>query len=143
MDTESFKKAACDLALKYPNDINSAELHSEIISFKHQAMTLISDVKSATSLDLLKTIHEYSLVHIYPNLEIALRIVLTLPVTVASSERSFSKLKIIKTYLRSSLAQEKLSRMAILSIKQELTKRISFDKILDEFSSLKSRKVKF
>ncbi|XP_049798808.1 zinc finger MYM-type protein 1-like [Schistocerca nitens] len=34
-----------------------------------------------------------------PNVNISLRILLTLPVTVASGERSFSKLKLIKTYL--------------------------------------------
>ncbi|XP_049840841.1 uncharacterized protein LOC126286497 [Schistocerca gregaria] len=36
-----------------------------------------------------------------PNDNIALRILLTLPVAVASGERSFLKLKLIKTYLRS------------------------------------------
>jgi hypothetical protein len=33
----------------------------------------------------------------YPNVSIAYRILLTVPVTVASAERSFSKLKLLKT----------------------------------------------
>ncbi|XP_074305332.1 uncharacterized protein LOC141640427 [Silene latifolia] len=47
-----------------------------------------------------------TIVHVedcYPNASIAYRIFLTVPVTVASAERSFSKLKLIKNYLRSSM----------------------------------------
>ena len=51
-----------------------------------------------------------------PNIAIALRILLTLPITVASGERSFSKLKIIKNYLRSTMTQERLSGLATLAI---------------------------
>ena len=56
----------------------------------------------------------------YLNALIAYRIFLTVLVTVASTERSFSKLKLIKTYLRSSMSQERLNGLAILSIKKEL-----------------------
>jgi len=51
-----------------------------------------------------------------PNVSIALRILLNLPVTVASEERSFSKLKLIKTYLRSTMANDRLSGLAIIAI---------------------------
>ncbi len=47
-------------------------------------------------------------------------IFLTIPVTVASAERSFSKLKLIKNYFRSTMSQEKLSTLSILSIENEL-----------------------
>ena len=42
----------------------------------------------------------------FPNACIAFRILLTIPVIVASAERSFSKLKLIKSYLRSTMSQE-------------------------------------
>jgi hypothetical protein len=51
----------------------------------------------------------------FSNISIAFRI-LSIPVTSASAERSFSKLKIIKNYLRSTLSQCKLTSLATLSI---------------------------
>ncbi|KAL0437792.1 UNVERIFIED_CONTAM: hypothetical protein Sradi_0487100 [Sesamum radiatum] len=42
----------------------------------------------------------------FPNISIACRILLTVPMIIASAERSFSKLKLLKTYLRSSMSQE-------------------------------------
>ena len=40
----------------------------------------------------------------FPNAYIAYRILLTIPVMVASMEISFSKLKLIKSYLRSTMS---------------------------------------
>jgi len=55
-----------------------------------------------------------------PNLAVAL--ILTMSMPVASGERSFSKLKIIKNYLRSSINREKLSDLAIISIEKDVMK---------------------
>jgi len=45
---------------------------------------------------------------------------MAMPVTVAARERNFSKLKLslIKTYFRSTMGQERLTGLAILSIEQ-------------------------
>jgi hypothetical protein len=45
----------------------------------------------------------------YPNISITYRILYTVPVTVASAERSFSKLKLLKNYLRSTMSQDRLN----------------------------------
>ena len=71
----------------------------------------------------------------------ALRILLTLPVTVASAERSFSKLKLIKNYLRSNMGQERLVDLAILGIESDLAKSIDFDCIINSFAAEKARRV--
>jgi hypothetical protein len=67
---------------------------------------------------------------LYPNTVIVLKILLTMPVTVAGGERSFSKLKLIKTYLRSRLSQEKLNSLAILAMESELASTIRCDSVL-------------
>ncbi|XP_042240910.1 uncharacterized protein LOC121878653 [Homarus americanus] len=50
------------------------------------------------TMDFLTFLHEKKLTEVFPNLWVALRICATLPVTVSAAERSFSKLKLIKTY---------------------------------------------
>ena len=41
-------------------------------------------------------------------------------VTVASAERSFSKLKLIKNYLRSTMTQERLTTLSTISIEEAI-----------------------
>lgn len=106
---ENLKKQAADVALNYKNDIYGIEYSSELETLKFQAHTLYVDSESTCSLDLLQALHQFLLVETCPNVDIALRIFLTLPVTVASCERTFSKLKLIKTYLRSSMRQHRLT----------------------------------
>lgn len=65
-----------------------------------------------------------------------------MPVTAATCERSFSKLKFIKNYLRSTMGQERLSNLSILSIENEVAGEINFEDVIDEFAAIKSRKVK-
>lgn len=47
------------------------------------------------------------------------RLLLTIPVTIANYERSFSKLKFIKMYLRSTMTNQRLNSLAILSVENE------------------------
>ncbi|XP_049800129.1 uncharacterized protein LOC126235449 [Schistocerca nitens] len=74
---------------------------------------------------------------------VALRILLTLPVTVASGERSFSKLKLIKTYLRSTTSQPRLNDLATISIEHELAEDLNYTDLVKELAQAKARKVRF
>lgn len=75
-----------------------------------------------------------------PNTLIAYRILLTISVTVASGERSFSKLKVIKYYLRSRTGPERLSNLAIISIEKYLANTLDYNDVITDFANLKSRK---
>jgi len=90
---------------------------------------------------ILQYILENDLMTTFPNITIALRILLTLPVSIESGEKSFSKLKIIKNHLKSTRKQKKLFCLATLAIKHEILE-INI-KILKKFITVKSRKVLF
>ena len=60
-----------------------------------------------------------------PNISILLKVSVILPVSNAGVERSFSRLKLIKTYLRSTMSQERLSNLSLLSI--ELVDSLKYD----------------
>ena len=68
-------------------------------------------------------------------------IFLTIAVSVATCEGSFSKLKLIKKYLRSSMSALRLRNLATLSVEQQLTDKINFDIAIEEFANKKTRKV--
>ena len=69
-----------------------------------------------------------------PNLIISLRILLTLPVSV---ERSFSKLKIIKNFLKITTSLLRLSVLPILAVEYGLENSSGVSKLIGEFSKLK------
>nr|CAI5819162.1 unnamed protein product [Callosobruchus analis] len=54
-------------------------------------------------------------IKVAPYLSIALRILLILPISVATGEKDFSELKIIKHYLRTSYSQNRLNGLAMLA----------------------------
>ncbi|KAF7657630.1 hypothetical protein LDENG_00024390, partial [Lucifuga dentata] len=80
------------------------------------------------------------LLDLYGNLSIALRLLLTLLVTVASGERSFLALKLIKTYLRSIMSQEKLSGLALISIEQNIGRSLELEDMVSAFAIAKACK---
>ena len=77
---------------------------------------------------------------IFPNCCVALRIHCTLPVTVAEAERSFSVLKRIKNYLRSTMCQMRLTSLGTLAVESELAKQLDFNEIIETFANKKARK---
>uniref|UniRef100_UPI00359004C9 zinc finger MYM-type protein 1-like n=1 Tax=Myxine glutinosa TaxID=7769 RepID=UPI00359004C9 len=118
-------------------DIDGRELAMEIRNLPQLPTNMI------TAFDLLDFVHKKELTELYPNLWISLRIACTLPVTVESAERSFSKLKLMKTYLRSSMAQDRLTGLAIISINHEVGRQVSYDDVIHDFASRKSRRQRF
>jgi len=63
-----------------------------------------------------------------------------MPVTVASAERSFSKLKLLKNYLRSTMSQERLNGLATLCIEKKLLDEIDIHAIINDFASRNVRR---
>jgi len=75
------------------------------------------------------------------NVYIAYRILLTILVTVATAERNFSKLKLLKSDLKSTMLQDKLNELVILSIESEVLKLFNYKILINDFTAKKARKL--
>ena len=73
-------------------------------------------------------------------MDIALRIFSSTAVANCSAERSFSLLKRVKNYCRSTLQNEQLNALAILAIEQNLVNALNYDDVIEDFAALKVRR---
>ena len=118
-------------------DVDGQELFAELTALSRR---LAAGTKP---LDALKFTCDNGMESVFPNAFIALRVLLTLPVSVASGERSFSKLKLIKNFLRSTMTQDRLNGLATISIEHELAQNIEMEAAVKAFAAMKARRVHF
>ena len=78
-----------------------------------------------------------------PNLRSVVRVLLTLGASIAGCERSFSKLKLILSYLRTTMTQERLDSLALLSNEKKTTNSLSYDETVSDFVNAKVQRTKF
>jgi len=72
-----------------------------------------------------------------------LLVAVTLPVTSASCERSFSKIKLLKKFPGNSMTSERLGNVDLLSVERVRAAKIDLDDFVDEFDSRQdNRKIK-
>ncbi|KAL6286685.1 hypothetical protein ACE6H2_011075 [Prunus campanulata] len=69
-----------------------------------------------------------------------IHLVLTLPVSTATTERAFSAMKLVKTALRNKMENEFLEDSMVVYIEKELADIINSDVITKDFNSLKDRR---
>ena len=96
-----------------------------------------------TALDVLLWLTKYRLCESTRYLILCLKLNLTVAVSIASCEKSFSKLKLIKSYLRLIVGESRLSALAILFIESDFVEMLSFEDIISEFVSVKARRIQF
>ena len=125
----------CFLKHETYSDINGLDLFSELKVLKE--VLQINEISPINVLNYIKRLESF------PNACIAFKILLTIPLTIASAKRSFLKLKLIKFYLRSTISQERLSGLAILSIEKEMLAKLECKNLISNFASQKVRKINF
>ena len=89
---------------------------------------------------MYKKLLELGLTDAFPNVDICLRMYLTLPIANCSGERSFSLLKRVKTYRRATVTDKKLNAFALLAIENGFTTALDFEDIIEDFASSKLRR---
>ena len=78
---------------------------------------------------------------VYPTIHILLKILAVLPVSVASAERSFSTLSRLKTHLRTTMSENRLTALALQHTHRDA--KVDIDSVIDLFGSKKGRRVNF
>ena len=109
--------------------LNKPLLSMECKIFKHT----LEDKELSSINDVLLDIAPMK--EAFPELVKLLQIALTVVVSTAECERSFSCLRRTKTFLRSSMSEQRLDNLAILSIEKELACKLSLDEVVNKFAA--------
>ena len=85
--------------------------------------------------DALKVVchPDYHLVDAYPSLCYAYSILVAIPVSSVTAERSFSALKRVKTRIRSSMVQERLEGLLLMAVERKILLSLDQSVIIDLF----------
>lgn len=94
---------------------------------------------------MLKFIMDTNIVSTFEETVKLLKIISTIPMSTSEAERCFSTLKRIKTFLRNTMEQDRLSSLAMLSIERNLVMEISDfnNKVIERFVQIKDRRLDF
>lgn len=101
------------------------------------ALNLLKSKKKDFNLNDVKEVIEKQT---YPNLYKLLQVALSIPISSATCERSFSSMRRIKNWLRSSMAQDRFTFLSILNIERDITNKVNVDDIVSKFAE-KDRKI--
>ena len=78
------------------------------------------------------------------NIKEVLKIFATLPITSCEAERSFSTLKRLETFIRSTMGEERLNSLAVLNIHRVICNIVTekdADKLVNKFSEGQGRRM--
>ena len=146
LDAKQLRGEADSLVQLYPEDLGFS-LAEEPVHFreylKGKFLTYDGDDAVSNELRMYRILTRRGMREVFPNVEIALQICLTLMVWNCSSERSFSALKGIKGVLRSTMNDQKLNNLIIVNIETDILRWVDLQDVVKEFASRKCRKSVF
>jgi hypothetical protein len=100
---------------------------------------MVDGQKPQTLLETLNVTNQ----DLYPNTNIyaIFTVLITMPVSSPSSERSFSAMCRIKNCLRATMGDERLSNLSLLHIHR--TRNLSLEDVINKFAVRKNRRLDF
>lgn len=108
----------------------SLDLDGEIL---FEELKVIREVLTIESKSIYMILSSLKTFNCFSNACLAYRIILIIPISVASTEISFSKLKLLKSCLRSIMSQDRLNSFALISIENNFLKNLDYERIINDF----------
>ncbi|CAH1111253.1 unnamed protein product [Psylliodes chrysocephalus] len=133
-DPHKINVEAKRLAELYPNDLDIDYLINKCLHF--QGYMKFENIKYLK--ECFAYISNNDLKSTFPNLKIAMRIFLTIPVTSCSAERGFPALNRIKSEMRSTMGEGKLNSLMILYTASDVTSNVDLNSIFFFFNLVSS-----
>jgi len=137
LDPSEISEDSKKLRTIYKQDLDES-FENECVHF--QSVLKLTTNPPKTLLDVSKFIKEKQFVTIFPYVDVALRMFLCNLASNCSTESSFSTLRWIKNYLRSSMSSEWLNSLAVLNIEATITKSLNYSDVIKTFAAKQARK---
>ncbi|XP_050255249.1 uncharacterized protein LOC126701171 [Quercus robur] len=132
----------CNLVKKYyPQDFTEHEqelLESQLQYYELDVIKHPDFQNMSTISELCRGLKTSGKSKIYFLIDRLIRLVLTLSVSTATTERAFSAMKLLKTRLRNRMEDELLADNMIIYIEKEIAGNFTIEMIMDEFYSMKN-----
>jgi hypothetical protein len=138
-ETDKIKSVAKDFQKLLNKNELSSRLVGEYYIWKEKWIREFqndSSVISNHAIEVLQNCDE----DVFPLINKILKLLITLPISNSSSEMSFSSLRRLKTWLRSTMCETRLTGLALLNIHRNIA--IDVEKLIQRFSKSK-RKIPF
>ncbi|KAJ0433406.1 putative HAT dimerization domain-containing protein [Helianthus annuus] len=121
-------------------EITELRRQLELFNVKLSKNIRLSSVSTLS--DLCKTLVKTNKREEYALVDRVVRLILTLPVSTATTEQRFSAMKIFKNCLRNKMADEYLTNSLVIYIEKEIADKFDSEDIIHEFKNLKGRRAK-
>ena len=119
----------------YGSDFESLQLDTQLQHLSTHFKSCSSKQSAVSFKDVCDYLQSLSKAQrsFYSQVVVLITLILVMPATNASSERSFSALRRVKTYLRSTMSQPRLNSLMVLHVHKELTDQLNFLDVANEF----------
>lgn len=123
----------------YSSDLNAQNLKVQLeilgSNMEPESIMDITDVK--TKLQQMSPAQRALLNEVI----LVMKLILVMPATNATSERSFSAMRRLKSYLRSTMTQERLNHLMVMHVHKDLTDSLVLTDVANEFVSKCERRL--
>lgn len=124
------EKMADDLYDNYSEKLTATKMEFlyELKRWQHTWSLVRYDERPTTITECLIKCDEI----LFPNTQRILRIFATIPVTSCTAERSFSTLRLIKSFLRSTMGENRLNGLSLLSVHKNI--KLDHEEVIQEYA---------